>query len=253
MSGRPIALVTGAARGIGRACAEALAGAGYDLALFDRDHADAAAAACRDAGAKTLVLRRDLADIEEHAATVGAILARFGRLDALVNNAGIASPVRGDLLALEPHDFDTVLSVNLRGTIFLSQAVARHMVLDGPTERSRAIVTVTSVSAEMANPDRAAYCVSKAALAMWLKALAVRLAPSNVGVFEVRPGLVRTDMTAAVAGRYDALIAEGFVPARRWGEPDDVARAVVALARPDLGFCTGSVVHVDGGLAVPRF
>jgi NAD(P)-dependent dehydrogenase (short-subunit alcohol dehydrogenase family) len=252
VSARPVALVTGAARGIGRAAAEALAREGYDLALFDLMSVEAAAQACRAAGAEALALRRDLSRIAEHPATIDAVAERFGRLDCLVNNAGIGAPVRGDLLDLVPENFDAVLAINLRGTLFLTQAAARFMV-ERPSPAPRAIVTVTSVSAAVANPERVEYCVSKAALAMYLKALAVRLAPERIGVFEVRPGIIRTDMTAAVAERYDGLIADGLVPAGRWGEAEDVARAVVAFARPDLGFSTGTIVHVDGGLAVPRF
>jgi NAD(P)-dependent dehydrogenase (short-subunit alcohol dehydrogenase family) len=254
MSPRPLALVTGARRGIGRAIAEALARAGYDLALFDRERSDDTDAACHAAGAASLILTGDLADIAAHDGMVATIAERFGRLDCLVNNAGIGAPVRGDLLELAPHNFDTVIAVNLRGTMFLTHAVARWM-RDHPaqTGTSRSVVTVTSVSAGMANPERVEYCVSKAALSMWVKALAVRLAPEGISVFEVRPGIIRTDMTAGVAARYDNRIAEGLVPARRWGEAGDVANAVVALAQPGLSFATGSVVHVDGALAVPWF
>jgi len=253
MSSRPVALVTGARRGIGRAIAEALAGAGYDLALYDRERSGETEAACRERGVATLVLERDLADTTAHEDSVSAVVDRFGRLDCLVNNAGIGAAVRGDLLDLRPENFDTVIAVNLRGTMFLTHAAARQML--GPPEsgRARSIVTVTSVSAEVANPERVEYCVSKAALSMWLKALAVRLAPEGIGVFEVRPGIIRTDMTSGVAARYEALIAQGLVPSRRWGEPEDVARAVVALAEPALAFATGTVVHVDGALAIPRF
>jgi len=252
VSERPVALVTGAARGIGRAAAEALAREGYDLALFDLESTEETATACGEHGAEILELECDLARVEEHAATVRAVAQLFGRLDCLVNNAGIGAPVRGDLLDLKPENFDRVLSVNLRGTVFLTQQAARLMI-SRPVPQPRAIVTITSVSAEVASPERADYCVSKAGLSMWLKALAVRLAPERIGVFEVRPGIIRTDMTAAVAARYDALIADGLVPARRWGEAEDVAQAIVALARPSLAFATGSIINVDGALAVPRF
>ena len=251
---RPVALVTGARRGIGRAIAEALARDGYNLALFDLQREDEVDEACRDAGAKTLFLERDLSDVAAHPRTVEAIIDHFGRLDCVVNNAGIGAPVRGDMLDLLPENLDKVVAVNLRGTMFLTHAAARWM-LAHPVQESwpRTIITVTSVSAEMANPERVEYCVSKAALSMWLKALAVRLAPEHIGVFEVRPGIIRTDMTAGVAMRYQASIAEGLVPARRWGEVEDVARVVAALAQPGLCFATGSVVHVDGALAIPRF
>jgi NAD(P)-dependent dehydrogenase (short-subunit alcohol dehydrogenase family) len=199
------------------------------------------------------VLERDLSDVAAHEATVAGVIDRFGRLDCLVNNAGIGALVRGDLLDLRPENFDAVIAVNLRGTMFLTHAVARWMIAHPTPGRARSVVTVTSVSAEIANPERVEYCVSKAALSMWLKALTVRLAPEGIGVFEVRPGVIRTEMTAGVASRYEALIAQGFVPSRRWGEPEDVAHAVVALAEPGLAFATGTVVHVDGALAIPRF
>jgi len=253
MSARPVALVTGARRGIGRAIAEALAGAGYDLALYDRERCGETEAACQERGAATLLLERDLSDTTAHEATVAAVVDRFGRLDCLVNNAGIGAVVRGDLLDLRPENFDAVIAVNLRGTMFLTHAAVRWMVGHPASRRARSVVTVTSVSAEIANPERVEYCVSKAALSMWLKALTVRLAPEGIGVFEVRPGIIRTEMTAGVAARYETLIAQGLVPSRRWGEPEDVARAVVALAEPGLAFATGSVVHVDGALVVPRF
>jgi NAD(P)-dependent dehydrogenase (short-subunit alcohol dehydrogenase family) len=254
MSARPVAIVTGARRGIGRAIAEALAEAGHDLALYDRERPEETEAACRQMGAATLSLARDLSQIEAHDETVEAVAERFGRLDSLVNNAGIGAPVRGDLLDLRPDNFDAVIAVNLRGTMFLTHAAARWMLAhprhDGA---ARSIVTVTSVSAAMANPERVEYCVSKAALSMWLKALAVRLAPEEIGVFEVRPGIIRTEMTAGVAARYEGLIANGLVPSRRWGEAEDVAKAVVALVQPGLSFATGTVINVDGAMAVPRF
>jgi NAD(P)-dependent dehydrogenase (short-subunit alcohol dehydrogenase family) len=152
---------------------------------------------------------------------------------------------------LKPENFDRILSVNLRGTVFLSQAVARAM-LAAPGDYPQSIITITSVSAEMASPERADYCISKAGLSMWVKTLALRLAPEKIGVFEVRPGIIRTDMTAGVTAKYDALIDAGLVPAKRWGEAADVGAAVVALAGGKLGFSTGSIINVDGALSVPR-
>lgn len=252
---RPVALVTGAGRGIGLAIAEALAGAGFDLAISDvMAEADLAPAVERIAagGAAALPLSSDLADLADHGRVVDAIYDRFGRFDCLVNNAGIASPVRGDLLALAPENFDRVLAVNLRGTVFLTQAVLARWLADGRDTPGRSVVTVTSASAEMASPERADYCMSKAALSMWVKTLTLRLADSGIGVFEVRPGIIRTEMTAVAAQKYDRLIADGLVPARRWGEAADVGAVVAALADGRLGFATGSVVTVDGGLSVPR-
>lgn len=250
---RPVAIVTGGLRGIGRACAEALADRGFDIVVADL--AEAAGRELEDAlafhGARLAYVRCDIADLSTHAGVVDAALAAFGRIDCLVNNAGIGAPVRADLLELKPENFDRVLSVNLRGTVFLTQAVAKAM-LAGDGTALRSIVTVTSVSAGMASPERADYCVSKAALSMWVKNLALRLAAEGISVFEVRPGIIRTDMTAGVAERYDRLIADGLVPARRWGEGADVGAVVAALAAGRMGFATGSVINADGGLSVPR-
>ncbi|MDQ0474799.1 3-ketoacyl-ACP reductase [Labrys wisconsinensis] len=250
---RPVALVTGARRGIGRAIGLALAEAGHDIAFTDivEDAAGLEAqAAFEAAGAAALFVRHDVAALDTHARLIDAVTARFGRLDCFVSNAGIGTPVRGDMLDLAPASFDTVLGVNLRGAAFLSQAAARAM-LAAPGS-GRTIVFVTSVSAELASPERADYCVSKAALAMWAKNLAVRLAADGIGVFEVRPGVIRTDMTAGVAARYDARLAGGLVPAMRWGEGDDVGRAVAGLASGAFGFATGSVIACDGGLSIAR-
>lgn len=250
---RPLAIVTGGARGIGLACAEALAQAGFDIMI-----ADLAAEAPKDLqdgmerlGAALAYRRCDIADLDSHQPLVEAALERFGRIDCLVNNAGIGAVLRGDLLELKPENFDRVLSVNLRGTVFLSQAVARAM-LAAPAPHPKTIVTVTSVSAEAASPDRPDYCVSKAGLSMWVKNLALRLAGEGISVFEVRPGIIRTDMTAGVAAKYDALIEGGLVPARRWGEASDIGSVVAGLASGKFAFATGSVVNVDGALSVPK-
>lgn len=253
---RPVAVVTGAGRGIGRAIALELANAGYDLALPLLKTADADAesveAAARARGAAVHLLTFDLADVAGHRSTARAIVSRFGRLDCLVNNAGIGTPARGDLLDLTPEIFDTVMGVNLRGTLFFTQACVREMTALGDAGHPRSVVTITSVSAELASPERTDYCISKAGLSMAVKALALRLAPEGIAVFEVRPGIIRTPMTAPVSGRYDARIADGLVPAGRWGEPEDVAATVAALASGRLSFSTGSIVNVDGGLSLPR-
>jgi NAD(P)-dependent dehydrogenase (short-subunit alcohol dehydrogenase family) len=181
---------------------------------------------------------------------VDNVMSRFGRLDCFVSNAGIGSIARGDVLDLRPDHFDQVLAVNLRGAAFLSQAAARAM-LAKPTQ-CRTIIFVTSVSAEMVSPERADYCVSKAGLSMWAKVFAVRLADGGIGVFEVRPGVIRTDMTAGVAARYEQRIDAGLVPARRWGEGRDVADAVAGLAGGRFRFSTGTIISCDGGLSIAR-
>lgn len=250
---RPAAIVTGAARGIGLACAEALADAGFDILVADlaEKHDDSVASNIARRGAKFAYARCDIADLANHAPLVDAAMRAFGRIDCLVNNAGVGAVVRGDLLELKPENFDRTLDINLRGTVFLSQAVAKAM-LATPGGHIRSIITVTSVSAEMASPERSDYCISKAGLSMWVKNLALRLAPENIGVFEVRPGIIRTDMTAGVTAKYDALIDGGLVPAKRWGEASDIGAVVATLAAGKLGFSTGSIINVDGALSVPR-
>ncbi|CAH2408933.1 3-ketoacyl-ACP reductase [Mesorhizobium escarrei] len=250
---RPAAIVTGGARGIGLACAEALADAGFDILVVDLAEiaGDGLAADITARGAKFAYHCGDIADLDDHAALVDAATSAFGRIDCLINNAGIGAVVRGDLLELKPENFDRILAINLRGTVFLSQAVARAM-LAAPGDFPKTIISITSVSAEMASPERADYCISKAGLSMWVKTLALRLAADNIGVFEVRPGIIHTDMTSGVTAKYDALIDGGLVPAKRWGEAADVGAAVVALAGGKLGFSTGSIINVDGALSVPR-
>lgn len=250
---RPVSIVTGANRGIGLACANALAETGFDIAAADltAEPGPELAASVGARGARLAYRRCDIADLASHASVIETALDAFGHIDCLVNNAGIGAVVRGDLLELKPENFDRVIEINLRGTAFFTQAVTRAMLAQ-PPHHPRSIVTITSVSAEMASPERADYCISKAGLAMWVKALALRLAPENIGVFEVRPGIIRTDMTAGVASKYDALIEGGLVPAKRWGEAADIGAAVASLAAGHLGFATGSVIHVDGALSVPR-
>jgi NAD(P)-dependent dehydrogenase (short-subunit alcohol dehydrogenase family) len=254
LSGRPVALVTGGRRGIGRAIALALAQAGHDIAISDLvEDAETGRTVqvLEDAGARVFAATSDAADLASHARLLDGVERALGPVDVFVSNAGIGSPVRGDMLALAPESFDITLGVNLRGAAFLSQAVAQRM-LARESATPRAIIFITSVSAAMVSPERPDYCISKAGLSMWAQALAVRLAPHAIPVFEVRPGIIRTAMTAGVAERYDGLIADGLVPARRWGEPEDVARVVAALATGSFAFASGSIINADGGLAIQR-
>jgi NAD(P)-dependent dehydrogenase (short-subunit alcohol dehydrogenase family) len=250
---RPLAIVTGARRGIGAGIAIELAARGFDLALTDIDcnGAEGTVAEITARGARTSLYQSDLADVGAHAALVDRIVGERGPIACLVNNAGIPAAHRGDLLDVGCESYDRVLDTNLRGTFFFTQAVARHMAATS-TDLPRAIVTVSSISAEAASIERGEYCLSKAGLAMLTKLFALRLAPLGIGVFEVRPGIIRTPMTEAVAGKYDARIADGLVPMGRWGFPQDVARAVAALASGQLTFATGSVLNVDGALSIPR-
>lgn len=251
---RPAAIVTGGARGIGLACAEALADAGFDILVADlaQNPDDKLAANIAARGAKFAYVGCDIADLASHTPLVDTAMRAFGRIDCLVNNAGVGTFVRGDLLELKPENFDRTLGINLRGTVFLSQAVAKAMLAVPGDHPPRSIITITSVSAEMASPERPDYCISKAGLSMWVKNLALRLAPENIGVFELRPGIIRTDMTAGVTAKYDALIDGGLVPAKRWGEASDIGAVVATLAAGRLGFSTGSIINVDGALSVPR-
>jgi NAD(P)-dependent dehydrogenase (short-subunit alcohol dehydrogenase family) len=251
------ALVTGGTRGIGLGIARALARERWDLALGgvrpEADVTNVVEELGREGGA-VHYLRADLARADDRARLLDQVRARFGVVNALVNNAGRAPRVRADLLEATEDSFAELLRTNLQGPYFLTQAIARDQV-----ERRRAepsfearLVFVTSVSAELASPNRGEYCVSKAGLAMAARLFAVRLAEHGIPVYDVRPGIIATDMTAAVRELYDRRIAEGQVPERRWGQPDDVGRVVAALLRGDLPYATGAVVHVDGGLSIPR-
>jgi NAD(P)-dependent dehydrogenase (short-subunit alcohol dehydrogenase family) len=253
---RPLALVTGARRGIGASIAVALAQRGFDLALIDIDDdgAHGTMATVESHGVRARFYRHDLADSAAHRALVDGIVSDCGPIACLVNNAGVSADMRGDLLELREASYDRVVDINMRGTFFLTQAVARHMAASTSAQDAyaRSIVTVSSVSAELASTERGEYCMSKAGLGMLTKLFALRLAPLGVGVFEVRPGIIRTPMTEGVAARYDERIAEGIVPMRRWGEPEDVASAVAALACGQMAFATGSVLNIDGALSIPR-
>jgi len=250
---RPLALVTGARRGIGAGIAIELASRGFDIGVTDIEASGAGhtLAAIEAQGARGRLFAFDLGDIERHADVVEQIVEWGGPIVCLVNNAGIPVAQRGDLLDVAAPSYDRVLDVNLRGTFFFTQAVARHMVAT-TSVHPRSIVTVSSVSAEMASVERAEYCLSKAGLGMLTKLFALRLAEKGIGVFEVRPGVILTPMTEGVADKYQQRIAEGLVPMKRWGYPEDVARAVATLASGQLAFATGSVVNVDGALSIPR-
>ena len=253
-SGRRVALVTGGRRGIGLAIAERLAADGFDVAITgtrDDEVAKAAVAKLTSHGGAATFVAGDVGAVADHARVLDAVEAALGPIDVLVSNAGIAPPQRLDIMETTPDNFDAVLDVNLRGAFFLAQAVAKRMIVRGPDSR-RALIFISSCSAEMVSNNRIEYCISKAGLAMTVEGFAVRLAADGIAVFEVRPGIIRTDMTAGVVSKYDALIDAGLVPAKRWGEPADIAVAVSALAKGDLGFATGSVVNVDGGLTISR-
>ena len=250
---RPVAIVTGARRGIGAAIAASLARSGFDVAITDlaEEGADETLRAITAVGGQGHFVRSDIADLADHARVVDELLAWRDGIHCLVNNAGISAPKRGDLLDVTFEAFDQVLDVNLRGAFFFTQLVAKRM-LAAPSGGPKSVITISSVNAELASPDRGEYCISKAGLAMLTKLFALRLAADGIAVFEVRPGVIRTYMTQVAAEKYERRIADGLVPMGRWGTPQDVGEVVAGLASGRFAFATGSVVHVDGGLAVPR-
>jgi 3-oxoacyl-[acyl-carrier protein] reductase len=254
---RPTALVTGGTRGIGLAIARALAREGWDLVVCGtRSENDVAAPLdeVRESGATVHYEAADLSSREQRTRLVHALRAKYGALNALVNNAGRAPRNRADLLDAREDSFEELIRTNLQGPYFLTQAIAREQVVRRHADPAftAAIVFITSVSAEMASVNRGEYCVSKAGLSMAARLFAARLAAHGIPVYEVRPGIIATDMTAAVKDAYDTRIAEGLVPERRWGQPEDVGRVVAALLRGDAPYATGSIINVDGGLSLPR-
>lgn len=256
------ALVTGASRGLGRGIALALARDGLSVAIHyasNRAAAQETEAACRAAATgpeqRFVTVAGNVASASDRRRMLDETLAALGRLDALVNNAGMAPRVRADILEAGEESFDELIAVNLKGPYFLSQAVARHWLAGQQASRLRAgytIVFVSSISAQAVSVNRGDYCISKAGLAMASQLWAARLAAEGIQVFELRPGIMATDMTAAVKDKYDRLIGDGLVPQSRWGTADDVGLAVGALLGGRLPFSTGQVIHVDGGLHLQR-
>ena len=247
------ALITGGTRGIGLGIARALARDGWSLALSGlrpRDEVVGILSELGQAGASAEYWTADVGIAADRARLLQSVVARFGTLDALVNNAGRAPSVRADVLDATEDSFIEVMGTNLQGPYFLTQAVARLLI--EKKSPASAIVFITSVSAEMASINRGDYCISKAGLSMAVKLFALRLAEHGIPVYEVRPGIVSTDMTANVRDVYDRRIAGGLVPEPRWGQPEDVGRAVAALLRGDIRYATGTIINVDGGLSIPR-
>ena len=248
-------LVTGGARGIGAGIVRALAAAGHDVGFCGRGEPAKAEDLLNELrqnhSGKFLYYRCDVSLAEDRAKLLADFTADFGALDVLVNNAGVAPEVRADLLEMTEASFDRVLGINLRGPFFLTQQAAKLM-LSQPSDRFRCIINTGSISADYASISRGEYCLSKAAVAMATKLFAVRLADAGIRVYEVRPGVVHSDMTGVVRAKYDKMIAEGLTLQRRWGEPEDVGKAVAALVSGALGYSTGQVINVDGGLTIER-
>lgn len=257
MADRKVALVTGAGRGIGLGIAGSLAADGCNIVVADihapediQDSLDR----IKEAGAEVLYCRADVSDAEARKRMIEEIREHFGRLDVLVNNAGVAPKVRADILEATEESYERVMKINLQGPYFLTQAVARWMIeqrekysgFDG------CIINISSISSTVASPGRGEYCVSKAGVSMATKLWSARLGEYDIPVYEIRPGIIMTDMTSGVKEKYDKLIADGLLVQQRWGRPEDIGKAAAALSRGDFRYSTGQVVMVDGGFSVDR-
>lgn len=263
MSDCPTALVTGGSRGIGRGIVLALARAGFSVAINYRSNLGAAEETVAlalgqssNSKAQFKACQADISVSEDRERMLASIRASFGRLDVLVNNAGVAPEIRADLLDLSEVSLDRLLAVNLKGPFLLTQQVSRWMLeqrgAHSEMSSTMKIITVSSISAYTASVNRGDYCLSKAGLSMLTPLFASRLADAGIQVFELRPGIIHTDMTAAVREKYDTLIAEGLTPIKRWGTPEDIARAVVAIVTDAFPFSTGEVFNLDGGFHLKR-
>ncbi len=252
-----VALVTGGASGIGYGISHALALEGVSLALCGRraeSEIQGPLDELRDLGVEVLYVSADVADSGDRAAVLEAIRERFGRLDILVNNAGVGPRERNDILDATEESYDWVMGINLKGPYFLTQAAARWMIeqQDEAEDRFQTIINIGSISATVASTNRGEYCISKTGIGMATQLWAARLGEEGIPVYEVRPGITRSDMTSGVTEKYDRLIEDGLLVQPRWGEPEDVGKAVAMLARGDLPYSTGQVVMVDGGLTLDR-
>ena len=253
----PTAIVTGSSRGIGRGVAISLAEAGHDVLINYARNEDAARETADEVtsrGVRAEIYQANVAKLEEGRALVDKTIELFGRLDLLVNNAGIAPRDRADLLEAGPESYDEVMATNLRGPYFLTQYAANQMIKlqkSGTIEGGR-IVVISSISAFTASVSRGEYCVSKTGLSMMTRLFADRLAEHGITVNEIQPGIIQTDMTGPVKDKYDKLISEGLTPIRRWGQPEDIGRAVVAIAAGYLDFTTGAAIPVHGGFHIQR-
>jgi NAD(P)-dependent dehydrogenase (short-subunit alcohol dehydrogenase family) len=257
MIDRPVALITGSSRGIGRGIALELAALGYAIVVnFVRNEAAAreTAAAVNQAGGRAWQCQADVASADDRARLVRETLAEFGRIDLLVNNAGVPVADRVDLLNASEASWDHILATNLKGPYFLTQRVAREMIrfITAGVIPTAKVINISSVSAYAASTNRGEYCIAKAGMTMMTRLFADRLAEHGIPVFEIRPGVIESDMTEPVREKYDRLIAEGLTPIRRWGQPADVGKAVAAIVQNFLPFSTGEVINVDGGFHIRR-
>ncbi|MEZ2720049.1 3-ketoacyl-ACP reductase [Paenalcaligenes hominis] len=250
-----VVFITGAAGTIGSAIARRFAQQGAKLALMDKvelNQLQALEAELKAQGASHVIsIQGDLSNTERHAEWVQKIVQEMGPIHCLINNAGMGALRRADMLELTPEAFDVVMNVNLKGTFFLTQKVMAHMLTQQEVSHPRAIITVSSISVDVASVERVEYCMSKSALGMLTKLVALRLAAANIPAFDLRPGITHSGMTKPVEARYDKLIAEGLVPIGRWGEGEDMANIALSLASGNFAFATGTVIQADGGLTIP--
>ena len=258
MNQKPVAVITGASRGIGRSVAIALAAEGYDIAAIarsvDSEGMENLGPEVEKRGAQFFPIGLDISCTACHKEVVSNILERYGRIDILINNAGVIPLQREDVLDMTEESYERVMNINLKGPVFFAQKIAREMIwLKPQINNYRPImVFMTSVSAVRSTTNRAEYCISKAGLSMATTVFADRLANEGILVFEVRPGVIRTDMTTKIADKYDKLINEGLVPQKRWGQPEDIGKAVASISRGDWNFSTGMVFEISGGLNIHK-
>ncbi len=255
-----VAVVTGGLRGIGLGISNALLAEGYSLALCGSRDIDAVTDPLTEIrrkagqGRQIVYYRCDVSNPEDRAEFLHSVKRDFKQLNLLVNNAGVAARVRDDIMTMTEENYDWLMKINLQGPFFLTQAAAKWMIEQkesGGADFEAAIVNISSVSATVASLNRGEYCMSKAAMSMSTQLWALRLAEYGIPVYEIRPGLIQSDMTIPATEKYTKLIGEGFVPQRRWGFPEDVGRAVAMLTRGDLAYSTGQVIMIDGGMAIP--
>jgi 3-oxoacyl-[acyl-carrier protein] reductase len=258
MNSKPVAVITGASRGIGRAVTISLAAEGFDIAAIarsiDSEGMETLGPEVEKHGAAFFPIGLDISCTACHKEVVSNILDRYGRVDFLVNNAGVAPLQRADILELGEESYDRVMNINLKGPVFFAQKIAREMIWIKQiiTDYKPKIVFMSSVSAAMSSTNRSEYCISKAGLTMASTIFADRLSKEGILVYEVRPGIIQTDMTARVKDKYDKMIEEGLIPQKRWGLPEDIGKAIASLARGDWDFSTGSIFEVSGGLNISR-
>lgn len=252
-----VALITGAGRGIGLGIAKCLAAGKCDIVVCDVHEESAVAPAMselRNTGADVLYCRADVTDAKARATMIDSVKAKFGRLNVLVNNAGVAPSVRADILDATEESYERVMRINLQGPYFLTQLVARWLVEQKKADPAFTgyIVNISSTSATVASPSRGEYCISKAGVSMATRLWSARLGEFGMPVYEIRPGIIQTDMTAVVKQKYDKLISEGLLIQSRWGMPEDIGRAVAMMVRGDIAYSTGQVIMIDGGFTVQR-